>query len=134
MRSSGRMFILVFSLTTVSYLACRQKQIRQDPGFCSYVMADSLNIWCKQKMAANRLFLKDQDTIRLVFNEDDVSQLWQTSHSDSLVRELGNDCGFGWLELPAKDGNRFWQLSLPFEKTDSTYIVPNNLLTYLFSK
>ena len=100
---------------------------------CSYVFADSLRGWIHKRMPdSSKQWLVQGDTIKLFFYEDAAKKLWQPEFSDSAVNELSRSCGFTWKELSASDGNRRWELSLPFEKKDTSYRTPNNLLTYLF--
>ncbi len=122
----------VYLLLVLFIVSCEDKKEKETlPVKSSYVVSDSLKLWCKTRMPAGRI-LAEGDTLRLLFFEDELNRLWKPPYSASAVDELAKSGGFNWEELPAHEGNRRWQLSLMLQAEDSTYLTPNNLLVYLF--
>jgi hypothetical protein len=114
-------------------ISCKDKK-NEEPATTSqfsYVVSDSLKLWCKNKMPASRI-LAEGDTLKLLFFEEELNRLWKPPYSEETVKELSRNGEFNWEELPAHEGNRRWALSLTLQAADSTYLTPNNLLVYLF--
>ena len=121
-----------YLLLVLFIASCHGKEEKgAPPAQLSYVVSDSLKLWCKTRMPAGRI-LSDGDTLKILFFEDELNQLWKPPYSASAVDELAKNGEFHWEELPAHEGNRRWQLSLMLQAEDSTYLTPNNLLVYLF--
>lgn len=121
-----------FLLLALFIISCTEKTEKgAPPAQLSYVVGDSLKLWCKTRMPAGRI-LAEGDTLKLLFFEDELNRLWKPPYSASAVDELSKNGGVRWEELPAHEGNRRWQLSLMLQTEDSTYLTPNNLLVYLF--
>lgn len=119
-------------LLALFIVSCQDREEKETaPSPFSYVVSDSLKLWCKTRMPAGRI-LAEGDTLKLLFFEDELNRLWKPPYSASAVDELAKNGEFNWEELPAHEGNRRWQLSLMLQAEDSTYLTPNNLLVYLF--
>jgi hypothetical protein len=117
--------------TAFFLVACKEQQQENHSSPVSYVVSDSLKIWCKTKMPASRITEEGND-LKLLFFEEELNTLWKPVYREEIVKEIAAREKFGWEELPAHEGNRRWQLSLNFQQEDSTYSTPNNLLLYLF--
>jgi hypothetical protein len=126
LKISGLLLASIFFL-----VACEQKKEENKPSSISYVVSDSLKLWCKVKMPASRIS-EDATSFKLLFFEEELNLLWKPAYKEDEVKEMAGQGNFGWEELPAHEGNRRWQLSLNFQQEDSTYSTPNNLLLYLF--
>ena len=114
-------------------MSCQNKKTATDEtgSAFSYVVGDSLRLWCKTKLPASRI-LSEGDTLQLMFFEEELNLLWKPPYSAEAVQELSKNGEFNWRELPAHEGNRRWALSLALQPADSTYLTPNNLMVYLF--
>jgi hypothetical protein len=123
---------------TVCYwtiLSCRTHQSVSYDVSCSYVFADSIRVWLHNKMPEGvRQWIEEKDSLKIFFYEEEAKKLWQGINSDLAVNELSRNCGFSWILLESSDGNKRWQLGLGLQRKDTTFIIPNNLLIYLFSK
>lgn len=120
-------------LLLVIMISCKDKKNEEPvtPPSFSYVVSDSLRLWCKTRMPSSRI-LSEGDTLKLLFFEEELNLLWKPPYSEEAVKELSKNGEFNWEELPAHEGNRRWALSLTLQAADSTYLTPNNLLVYLF--
>jgi hypothetical protein len=129
-RSVIKITVAVF-FAVLLLAACKEKQEDIKPASVSYVVSDSLKAWCKNKLPENRISYEGS-TIKLLFFQEDLDQLWKPAYAEAEVKELAAKEQFNWQELPVHEGNRRWELSMPLQEKDSTYITPNNLLLYLF--
>jgi len=129
----GSRLSILSSIGTVCLflVSCKEKKEAGIPGSFSYVVKDSMEAWCKNKLFQNRVS-HEGNTINLLFFEEELNALWKPGYREEAVNELASNADFEWKELPAHEGNRQWELSLPLQVEDSTYCIPNNLLLYLF--
>lgn len=123
--------ILSLILITSFLCSCGNKESPQSSDTISYVVSDSLDAWCASKLSQSRIAHKE-GLIKLMFLEEELNHLWKPSYDENVIQDMASKTGFIWQELPTHEGNRRWELSLPLQPEDSTYITPNNLLLYLF--
>jgi hypothetical protein len=124
------LFFCCFLACAMIFISCKEKKEPVRSEAVSYVIADSLQTWCKHRLPETRVSYEGS-TMKLLFFEEELNLLWKPGYNEDAVKEMAAN-NFQWEELPVHEGNRRWQLSLLLQPEDSTYVTPNNLLLYLF--